>query len=196
MPVHPTAQSTGVDVELARHRRDRPLALQHHADGFFLELRRGLPATPRHVPTSSRLLSAYVAGCPESSRHLTDAYLRQRSERCGHPRQSFAVPLTLLPRPACQELRSLAGRFTPLRRANPACTPWIHVGAAGATRQQRRRLGSFLVKEQKQPADRCQYPLSRLSREKSTSRRSGRTLLPEFRRTGYSGPLRVWQREW
>ncbi|HUR06379.1 MAG TPA: amidohydrolase, partial [Nonomuraea sp.] len=42
----------------------------HHADGFFLELRRELPTTPRHVPTSSRLLSAYVANCPESAGHL------------------------------------------------------------------------------------------------------------------------------
>lgn len=71
VPVHPVAQGAGVDVELPRHRRDRPLALQHHADGFFLELRRELPATPRHVPTSSRLLSAYVADCPETAGHLT-----------------------------------------------------------------------------------------------------------------------------
>ncbi|WP_344495865.1 hypothetical protein, partial [Nonomuraea monospora] len=41
-----------------------------HADGFFLELRRELPTTPCHVPTSSRLLSAYVADCPESAGHL------------------------------------------------------------------------------------------------------------------------------
>jgi hypothetical protein len=65
VPVHPAAQGAGVDPELARHRRDRPFALQHHADGFFLELGRELPATPRHVPTSSRLLSAYVADCLE-----------------------------------------------------------------------------------------------------------------------------------
>lgn len=31
----------------------------------------GLPTTPRHVPTSSSLLSAYVADCPESAGHLS-----------------------------------------------------------------------------------------------------------------------------
>ncbi|MGJ6969706.1 hypothetical protein ACSDR0_48310, partial [Streptosporangium sp. G11] len=57
---------------------------------------------PRHVPTSSRLLSAYVADCPESAGHLTasaNGQLAAATYRCppgGHAYEPFGIGVMLV----------------------------------------------------------------------------------------------------